>query len=147
MPLMTVAEALETIRQFGEIHATGETVHLTIPLAKAREMEPVVSFLRQSKREVLGALNQQRAPETCPIRGTSVELWCDAAGGRVWIVADEEDARLAAERFEVSLGEVWTGEEIEIVARFQDRRMAQEVADFKRRFYCAIKTEKSDRRE
>ena len=33
------------------------------------------------------------------LKGQAIELWCDRTGGRVFIVADEEDAQEATRRF------------------------------------------------
>jgi hypothetical protein len=64
------------------------------------------------------------------LRGRAVELWCDPAGGRLWIVADEEDARRLGER----RGEVLTAAELRCVLRIEDRELAAEVLRWKRRF-------------
>jgi hypothetical protein len=54
-----------------------------------------------------------------PLKGHAIELWCDHAGGRVFIVADEADAQEASRRFGTRRGEVWIPAEIELVARFK----------------------------
>ena len=66
------------------------------------------------------------------LKGQAVELWSDLAGGRLYIVADEEDAQEAIKRFGAGRGEVWTPGEIELVAHIQDQAVRQEVAAFKR---------------
>jgi hypothetical protein len=83
-------------------------------------------------------------PETTPsgpgpegaalsLKGQAVELRYDRACGRVFIVADEEDAQETMRRFGARRGEVWTPGEIELVARFEDPAIRDEVAGFKRR--------------
>ena len=56
----------------------------------------------------------------------------DHAGGRVFIVADQEDAQEAIRRFGTRRGEVWTPAEIELVGRIEDQSIRDEVANFKR---------------
>lgn len=74
------------------------------------------------------------APEPLEVvlNGRAVELWCDHAGGLVFIVADEEDAREVVRRFGARRGEVWTPSEIELVARIEDQAIREELAGFKR---------------
>jgi len=47
-------------------------------------------------------------------------------------VADEEDAQEAIRRFGTRRGEVWISREIELVARFKDQDIRDEVANLKR---------------
>jgi hypothetical protein len=47
-------------------------------------------------------------------------------------VADEADAQEAMRRFGARRGEVWIPGEIELIARFQDQDIRDEVANFKR---------------
>jgi hypothetical protein len=42
-----------------------------------------------------------------PLKGQAIELWWDYAGGRAFIVADEEDAQEAIRRSGAHRGEVW----------------------------------------
>jgi hypothetical protein len=66
------------------------------------------------------------------LKGHAVELWCDHAGGRVFVVADEEDAQETIQRFGAQRGEIWIPCEIELVARIEDQTIRDEVAGFKR---------------
>jgi hypothetical protein len=68
-------------------------------------------------------------PDTT-LKGHAVELWCDRTGGRVFIVADEEDAREAMSRFSARRGEVWTPGEIELVSQIEDQAIRDEIAAF-----------------
>lgn len=67
------------------------------------------------------------------LKGRAIELWSDSLG-RLFIVADDEDAELAILRWNVQRGEVWTGAEIELIARIEDPEARLEVAQFKRTF-------------
>jgi hypothetical protein len=64
------------------------------------------------------------------LRGKAIELWSDAAGGRLFIVADERDAALLNER----RGEVLTADELRLVVRITDPASAAEVLHWKRMF-------------
>src|SRR5262249_39128865 len=72
----------------------------------------------------------EAGPDTT-LKGRAVELWCDRTGGRVFIVADEEDAQEAMRRFSARRGEVWTPGEIELVSRIEDPAIRNEIAAFK----------------
>ena len=64
------------------------------------------------------------------LRGKALELWSDAAGGRLFIVADERDvARLNQRR-----GEVLTVDELRLVVKITDPAAAAEVLLWKRTF-------------
>jgi len=64
------------------------------------------------------------------LRGKAIELWSDAAGGRLFIVADERDAALLNER----RGEVLTADELRLVVKITDPKDAAEVLRWKRTF-------------
>jgi hypothetical protein len=76
-----------------------------------------------------------------PLKRHVVELWCDTVGGRVWIVADEEDARRAMKRMSVDRAEIWTVQEIELIARINDPALRLQVAQFKRQLGGSFKPE------
>ena len=59
-----------------------------------------------------------------------MELWRD--GRRFFLVADEQDAKEAMQRFGAHRGEVWTGAELELVASIPDQAMRDELESFKR---------------
>jgi hypothetical protein len=71
-------------------------------------------------------------PERNTLKGQAVEVWYEPAGGRVLIVADEGDAQDAMQRFGARRGEIWTAVEIELVGRFADPAIRDEVMVFKR---------------
>lgn len=64
------------------------------------------------------------------LKGRAVELWRD--GRRLFVVADEHDAQLVMRRLSASPGEVWTGGELELVAKITDQAIRDEVAAWKR---------------
>ena len=66
------------------------------------------------------------------LKGQAVELWRD--GERFFLVTDDEDARIAADRLGARRGEVWTGAEVEQVARLEDQAARDLVQRFKRDF-------------
>ena len=64
------------------------------------------------------------------LKGRAVELWRD--GNRFFLVADDEDALEAIKRFGVRRGEVWTRGEPELVTRFQDQAIRDQIEALKR---------------
>jgi len=63
------------------------------------------------------------------LRGVALELWSNAAG-RLFIVADEEDARLLGE----PRGIVYTAAELRRVVRINDPAVVHEIHQWKRTF-------------
>jgi len=80
---------------------------------------------RESREEV-----QPRLSTASELKGQAVELW--RSGERFFVVADEEDARLAMDRLRAKRGEIWTGEELEQVARLEDQAARDLIQRFKR---------------
>jgi hypothetical protein len=99
------------------------------------QIETARSGGRLRPQDVQAGVNDPREPRTTAqsLKGHAVEVWCDHAGGRVFIVADEEDAQEAIRRFGARSGEVWIPGEIELVARIEDKAIRSEVAGFKRK--------------
>lgn len=69
----------------------------------------------------------------CVLKGNAVELWSTAAG-RLFLVADEADAREALKRFGLRRGEIYTGIEATRIIALKDAAAAAEIHDWKRRF-------------
>jgi hypothetical protein len=67
------------------------------------------------------------------LRGQAIELWSTAAG-RLFLVADEEDARLAIERFGVRRGDVYTAAEVRRIIAVNDPEAVAEIHEWKRQF-------------
>ncbi len=63
------------------------------------------------------------------LKGLAVELWSDAAG-RIFIVADDDDARRLGE----PRGIVYTASEMRRVIRIGDPAIVLEIHEWKRRF-------------
>lgn len=137
---MTVAGALEMLRNVGTVSVSHGNIKLRFPEEKRAELRPAIDVLRNSKAEAMSLLNPERSPQSgvvgaelqvCRLKNHAVELW--RKGERYFIVADEEDARIALSRF-ASAGEIWTAQEIEIVAQFEDQPFRDEIQRFKREF-------------
>jgi hypothetical protein len=78
----------------------------------------------------------KRKPSVHPLDGLenilkrkAVELWSDAAG-RLFIIADEDDAKCLGEQ----RGITYTAEEVERVLQIADPALVLEVHQWKRRF-------------
>jgi hypothetical protein len=123
---MTVTQAIAEVRAAGSIHAAAGKLTVKFAPARLPELQPALDVLRRNRDQVLALVGQEFT-----LKGHAVELWCDGVG-RLFIVADEEDAELAMQRYQATRGEVWTGPEIEIVARVADPETRREITSFKR---------------
>lgn len=63
------------------------------------------------------------------LQGVAIELWSDAAG-RLFIVADEDDARRLGE----PRGIVYTAAEVRRIIRISDPAVVLEIHEWKRKF-------------
>jgi hypothetical protein len=80
--------------------------------------------------------NEPRHPELLEdvLNGLAIELWSDAAG-RLFIVADEDDARRLGE----PRGTVYTAAEMRRVVQIRDRATLLEIQAWKRRFNARVR--------
>lgn len=67
------------------------------------------------------------------LKGHAVELWANSTG-RLFLVADEEDARLAMERFRAPRGETYSVAEARCIVGVGDPEVVTEIHKWKRRF-------------
>ena len=164
---MIAAEALEAINRVGLVEIYGENLRLRFPEAERAALQTAIATLRRCKAEAIELLArvestgiksaakrraEDKGPDKSPrspepdasaliLKGHAVELWCDHAGGRIFVVADDEDAQEAIRRFGTQRGEVWTPGEIELVAYLQDQAIRDEVARFKRQMDGGLRPE------
>jgi hypothetical protein len=75
------------------------------------------------------------APESLEVvlKGRTVELWSTVAG-RLFLVADEEDALQVKERFGARRGEIYTGAEARRIVAVNNPAVVAEIQEWKRRF-------------
>lgn len=87
------------------------------------------------KLEQRFAANPEMAPEPLEqvLKGQAIELWSTSAG-RLFLVADEADARQAIERFGVRRGEIYTAAEARRIIAVKDPAIVAEIHDWKLRF-------------
>lgn len=150
---MRVPQALQLIRKFGTVEVCGGKLKIRFPRGARPALQEALQVLQQGKTEVLtlltttkssrppnvadsGGVGQNLTPaapglnHASDLKGQTVELW--RAGERFFVVADDEDARLAMERLGARRGEVWTGAEMEQVARLEDQAARDLIERFKR---------------
>ena len=82
------------------------------------------------------ALDQPQEPEPLEgvLKGLAIELWSDRAG-RLFIVADEEDARRLGE----PRGTVYTADELRRVVQIVDPATVLEIHEWKRTFDARLR--------
>jgi len=71
------------------------------------------------------------------LKGQAIELWSTAAGS-LFLVADQEDARLAMERFGTRRGEVYTAAEVRCIVAVADPAVVAEIHKWKREFDAVV---------
>jgi hypothetical protein len=87
-------------------------------------------------RRALEQMTESRQPESLEdvLKGLAIELWSDAAG-RLFIVADEEDARRLGE----PRGTVYTAVELRRVVKIDDPGTVLEIHEWKRAFDARLR--------
>ena len=144
---MKVAEALELIRRVGAVERSEGNLKLKFPKREHAALQPAIDTLRSGKTEALALLAEtfkdpnfgHVEPQNLEavLKGFAVELWSDRSG-RLFIVADEEDAnRLMADG--VGRGEIYTAAEARQVVQISDPGTVAEVHEWKRRFDGVIR--------
>ncbi len=92
-----------------------------------------------NERSCPGAgLERAGEPLEVALKGQSVELWSTRAG-RLFLVADEEDARVAIEQLQARPGEIYTAAEVRRIVAVTDPAAVAEIHDYKRRFNGKIR--------
>ncbi len=134
---MTVKEAIARVRETGSIELIGGAIRYEIR-RRGPEVTEALATLKAHKPEALEYLSAKTtAPETelmeSVLRGSAIELWSDSAG-RLFLVADEDDARCAIARFGAHRGEIYTAAEARRIIAVTDSAVVAEIHDWKRRF-------------
>jgi hypothetical protein len=129
-----VAEALELIRRVGVAENRGGNLKLKFPERERTALQPAIDTLRSGKAEALALLAETHTePLESVLKDGAIELWSTAAG-RLFLVADDEDARRAMERFGARRGEIYTAAEARRIIAVKDPTVVAEIHDWKRRF-------------
>jgi hypothetical protein len=71
------------------------------------------------------------------LKGCAVELW-STTSGRLFLVADEADARQTMERFGPRRGEIYTAAEVQRIIAVDDAAVVTEIHDWKRGFDAVV---------
>ena len=97
-------------------------------------MSDYLKIARQiTRNRGLPAEQAPNAPLDTVLKGLVIELWSTAAGG-LFLVADEDDARLAIERLGVQRGHLYTPAEIQRIIAVNDQAVVAEIHQWKRQF-------------
>ena len=84
------------------------------------------------------AIDTRLEPLEDALAGHAIELWSDALG-RLFLVADEADARAAIDRLGARRGEVYTAAEVRRIVAVNDPAVVAEIHDWKRQFNGALR--------
>jgi hypothetical protein len=139
-----VAEALEVIRRVGVVESSEGKLKLKFPERERTALQPAIDALRSGKTEALALLAEpieahnfgRVEPQSLEavLKGLAVELWSNTAG-RLFIVADEDDARRLGE----PRGTVYTAAEMRRVVQIGDPATVLEIHEWKRRFDARVR--------
>jgi len=131
---MTVTEAIETVQAAGRLEVIGDRIRYEVHVrgSAAPRIQEALGVLRDHKSEALTLLRRPDALGTT-LKDQAIELWL-AGGDRLFIVADEEDARRLGE----PRGLVYTAEEVRCLIRIDDPGIVREIHSWKRKFNACI---------
>ena len=94
-------------------------------------MSELRDFVQNLERRLAAETGSSKPePLEMVLKGRAIELWSDRLGERLWIVADESDARLLGE----PRGEVYTLPEMRRVIQIDDPEIVLEIHRWKQRF-------------
>ena len=143
---MTIEQAIGELKRAGSLGVVAGAIRYEVRNRSGQTAEALAT-LREHKPEALAILAGVTGPtvEAQPLEGVlqgrAIELWSTAAG-RLFLVADEGDARLACERLAARRGEIYTAAEARRIIAIDDPSAVAEIHDFKRRFDGLISNEK-----
>jgi hypothetical protein len=99
-------------------------------------MSDYLKIAREVMRERQGMPSPESAePLEAVLSGQALELWSDALGERLWLVADENDAALLGE----PRGSMYTAAEARRVVQIADPSVVAEVHRWKREFNATVR--------
>jgi hypothetical protein len=140
---MTVEQAIEEIRRGGSLAAAAGGIRYEIR-HRGPETARALAILKERKSEAIallaGSSEQVTKMEQLEslLKDRAVELWSDSAG-RLFLVADEAEARQAMKRFGAPRGEIYTAVEARRIIAVKDPAIVAEIHHWKRRFDGAVR--------
>jgi hypothetical protein len=143
---MTIEQAVGELKRAGSLAVVAGAIRYEIRNRGVKTAEAVAT-LKARKSEALAMLSNSAAPKVdarpleAVLQGRAIELW-STAEGRLFLVADEGDARLACERLGARRGEIYTAAEVRRIVAVDNPSAVAEIHDWKRRFDAVISNEK-----
>jgi hypothetical protein len=132
---MTLEQAIGELRRAGSLAVVAGAIRYEIRNRSGKTAEAVAT-IKARKAEALAKLSNSASPQVdaleMVLQGRAIELWSTAAG-RLFLVADEGDARTASERLGARRGEIYTAAEARRIIAVGDPSTVAEIHDFKRR--------------
>jgi hypothetical protein len=135
---MTTEQAIEEVRRVGSLAVTADGIRYEIR-NRGPETARALAILKERKSEAMtllsGSTEQATRTEQLEsvLKDRAIELWSTAAG-RLFLVADEEDARRALGRFGARRGEIYTAAEARRIVAVKDPAVVAKIRDWKQRF-------------
>jgi hypothetical protein len=101
-------------------------------------MSELRDFVKKLEQRFAVKPESEPEPLEAVLKGQAIELWSTAAG-RLFLIADEADARQAIVRFGAQRGEVYTAAETRRIVAVKDAAVVAEIHGWKQRFDGVIR--------
>lgn len=135
---MTTEQAIEEVRRVGSLAVAAGGIRYEIR-NRGPETAKALATIKERRSEAIALLSGSTEevaptePAESVLKDRAIELWSTAAG-RLFLVADEEGARLAVERLGARRGEVYTAAEARRIVAVNDPAVVVEIHEWKRKF-------------
>jgi hypothetical protein len=144
---MTITEALQLIRRVGVVESDGGNLKVRFPEEQRSALQTAIDILRSGKAEALALLAEptnaqgsisatvepaRAEPLESVLKDRAIELWSGTAG-RLFLVADEEDASRVTARLNAR-GGIYTAAEVRRIVAVRDPAVVAEIHRWKREF-------------
>jgi hypothetical protein len=144
---MTVNEAIDEVQRVGTIRAENGKLKVRFPECEREALEAAIDTLRSDRAEALAQLSQLNPANPEPLemvlQGLAIELWSTEVG-RLFLVADDEDARRLMDGFGAQRGEVYTAAEARRIVTVDDPPVVAEIHAWKRQFDGVVREVEGD---
>ena len=141
---MTIEQAICELQRAGSLGVVAGAICYEIRNRSAETAEALATIKGHKSQALAMLSNSAPKAQGCPLEdvleGRAIELWSTVTG-RLFLVANEGDARVACQRLGVRRGEIYTAVEARRIVAVNDPSSVAEIHDWKRRFDGVISNE------